>query len=176
MSELSSPEQNPAVLAARFMRALVAEEGAVTRADVDARTAPIAGTRRSPAVTVLGSVGAMPGWRSEANCAGIDPDLFFPERGGSKELQAQQIRQAKSVCEGCIVRMMCLVDALEHQESFGIWGGMSEKERRRLQTQLPRVARCARCGGRFTKTESGTKFCGSSCPGLVRPRSRRRAS
>lgn len=177
MSEIPAPEQNPAVLAARFMRALVAEEGAITLADVEARTAPLQGSSpsRSPE-RVLVPVVALRGWRLEANCAGVDPDLFYPERGGSKGLQAAQIELAKGVCAGCSVRMQCLVDALEGQEAFGIWGGLSEKERREYQTRLPRVARCARCGGRFTKTASGAKFCGAGCPALVRPRSRRRAS
>ncbi len=178
MSDLpSAPEHNPAVLAARFMRALLAESGAVTREQVDARTALPSPTSQAPVrVSVLVPVAALRGWRSEANCAGVDPDLFFPERGGSKVLQARQIEQAKEVCAGCSVRMQCLVDALEGQEAFGIWGGLSERERREFQTKLPRVARCARCGGRFTKTTSGAKFCGSSCPALAARRSRRRAS
>lgn len=177
MTLIPSPEHNPAVLAARFMRALLAESGAVTREQVDARTAPpSASSPPAGRATVLVSVVALRGWRSEANCAGVDPDLFYPERGGSKALQARQIEQAKSVCQGCSVRMQCLVDALEGQEAFGIWGGLSERERREFQTRLPRVARCARCGGRFTKTTSGAKFCGSSCPALAARRARRRAS
>lgn len=177
MTILPPPEHNPAVLAARFMRALVAEAGAVTREQIEARTAPPSGSSPSlPLVSVLVPVAALRGWRAEANCAGVDPDLFYPERGGSKALQARQIEQAKQVCAGCSVRMQCLVDALEGQEAFGIWGGLSERERREFQTRLPRVARCARCGGRFTKTTSGAKFCGSGCPALVARRSRRRAS
>ena len=66
------------------------------------------------------------GWQDQANCLGVDPDLFFPERGAST-------REAKEVCRGCVVRLECLEYALDNAEKFGIWGGMSERERRRLR-------------------------------------------
>jgi WhiB family redox-sensing transcriptional regulator len=66
------------------------------------------------------------GWQARANCMGVDPDLFFPERGAST-------REAKDVCRGCVAREDCLEYALENGEMFGIWGGMSERERRRLR-------------------------------------------
>ncbi|HEU5149216.1 MAG TPA: WhiB family transcriptional regulator [Iamia sp.] len=69
-----------------------------------------------------------PGWQDFANCLGVDPDLFFPERGAST-------REAKEVCRGCVVRADCLEYALDNGEKFGIWGGMSERERRRLRRQ-----------------------------------------
>jgi len=65
-------------------------------------------------------------WQMQANCMGVDPDLFFPERGAST-------REAKEVCRGCVVRDDCLEFALANGEKFGIWGGMSERERRRLR-------------------------------------------
>jgi WhiB family redox-sensing transcriptional regulator len=65
-------------------------------------------------------------WQTQANCMGVDPDLFFPERGAST-------REAKEVCRGCVVREDCLEFALANGEKFGIWGGMSERERRRLR-------------------------------------------
>ena len=67
-------------------------------------------------------------WQDEANCLGVDPDLFFPERGAST-------REAKEVCRGCVVRLDCLEYALVNGEKFGIWGGLSERERRRLRRQ-----------------------------------------
>jgi WhiB family redox-sensing transcriptional regulator len=67
-------------------------------------------------------------WQDFANCLGVDPDLFFPERGAST-------REAKEVCRGCIVRSDCLEYALRNGEKFGIWGGMSERERRRIRRQ-----------------------------------------
>ncbi len=58
-------------------------------------------------------------------CAQTDPELFFPEKGGST-------RPAKAVCAGCPVRAQCLEHALAHDERYGVWGGTSERERRRL--------------------------------------------
>ena len=65
-------------------------------------------------------------WQEYANCLGVDPDLFFPERGAST-------KEAKEVCRGCVVRDECLEYALSNGEKFGIWGGMSERERRRIR-------------------------------------------
>ena len=65
-------------------------------------------------------------WQNQANCLGVDPDLFFPERGAST-------RAAKAVCKGCQVREDCLEFALTNGEKFGIWGGLSERERRRIR-------------------------------------------
>ena len=65
-------------------------------------------------------------WQRQANCMGVDPDLFFPERGAST-------REAKEVCRGCVVRVECLEYALANSEKFGIWGGLSERERRRIR-------------------------------------------
>ena len=68
------------------------------------------------------------GWQDRALCAQTDPEAFFPEKGGST-------REAKRVCRNCEVRAECLEYALDHDERFGIWGGMSERERRRLKRQ-----------------------------------------
>ena len=65
-------------------------------------------------------------WRLDALCAETDPEAFFPEKGGST-------REAKRVCSGCEVRAECLESALANDERFGIWGGLSERERRRLR-------------------------------------------
>lgn len=65
-------------------------------------------------------------WQAYANCLGVDPDLFFPERGAST-------REAKAVCRRCVVRTECLEYALNNAEKFGIWGGLSERERRRIR-------------------------------------------
>lgn len=66
------------------------------------------------------------GWQERALCAQTDPEAFFPEKGGST-------REAKLVCMRCDVRSECLDYALQHDERFGIWGGLSERERRRLR-------------------------------------------
>jgi WhiB family transcriptional regulator, redox-sensing transcriptional regulator len=65
-------------------------------------------------------------WQDKALCAQTDPEAFFPEKGGST-------REAKKICLGCEVRSECLEYALAHDERFGIWGGLSERERRRLK-------------------------------------------
>lgn len=65
-------------------------------------------------------------WMAEAKCLDADPEAFFPEKGGST-------REAKRICSACSVQQECLQWALQNDERFGIWGGMSERERRRLK-------------------------------------------
>ena len=65
-------------------------------------------------------------WQTDALCAQTDPEAFFPEKGGST-------REAKRICDGCEVRSECLDYALANDERFGIWGGLSERERRRIR-------------------------------------------
>ena len=65
-------------------------------------------------------------WQEQALCAQTDPEAFFPEKGGST-------REAKRICVGCDVKGECLEYALGQDERFGIWGGLSERERRRLK-------------------------------------------
>lgn len=68
-------------------------------------------------------------WQDQALCAQVDAELFYPEKGGST-------REAKSICAGCPVRMECLEYAMDRGEHFGIWGGLSERERRRLRWRV----------------------------------------
>ena len=68
-------------------------------------------------------------WQADALCAQTDPEAFFPEKGGST-------REAKRICEGCEVRSQCLEYALANDERFGIWGGLSERERRKLRRDV----------------------------------------
>ena len=67
-------------------------------------------------------------WQDAALCLQVDPEIFFPEKGGST-------RAAKRVCAACTARPECLEFALETDQPHGIWGGMSEPERRRLRRQ-----------------------------------------
>lgn len=67
-------------------------------------------------------------WQERALCAETDPEAFFPEKGGST-------RKAKKVCGNCEVRAECLEYALTHNEKYGIWGGVSERERRKIKRQ-----------------------------------------
>jgi len=68
-------------------------------------------------------------WQDRALCAQTDPEAFFPEKGGST-------REAKRVCASCEVRSECLDYALAHDERFGIWGGLSERERRKMKRRI----------------------------------------
>ena len=81
-------------------------------------------------ITIVSDTAVAPatggGWQDEANCLGVDPDLFFPERGAST-------REAKEVCRGCVVREQCLEFALATNQDSGVWGGTSEEERRKLR-------------------------------------------
>ena len=70
--------------------------------------------------------GGVLAWQEQALCAQTDPEAFFPEKGGST-------REAKRICIGCEVKGECLEYALGQDERFGIWGGLSERERRRLK-------------------------------------------
>lgn len=67
-------------------------------------------------------------WQDRALCAETDPELFFPEKGGST-------REAKQVCRSCEVWAQCLEYALATDQRFGLWGGLSERERRQLKRQ-----------------------------------------
>lgn len=73
-------------------------------------------------------------WLEYAACRGVDPELFFPGRGRSSNAEA------KRVCAGCPVRVQCLNYSLDNGEKYGVWGGVSEKERRRLRVLRNRAA------------------------------------
>lgn len=64
-------------------------------------------------------------WLDEGLCAQVDPAIFFPDKG-------QSTKDAKRVCMACDVRGLCLEDALARGERFGIAGGKSERERRKI--------------------------------------------
>ena len=68
-------------------------------------------------------------WQSDSLCAQTDPEAFFPEKGGST-------RDAKRICASCDVKAQCLEYALQNDERFGIWGGLSERERRKLKRRV----------------------------------------
>ena len=72
-----------------------------------------------------------PEWMAGGLCAQTDPELFFPEKG-------DQAREAKRLCAGCDVRVECLAYALAHRERHGVWGGVAERERRRMHRPVVR--------------------------------------
>jgi WhiB family redox-sensing transcriptional regulator len=70
-------------------------------------------------------------WASYAVCAQQDPETLF--------VQGSEQNRAKQVCFGCPVRGECLADALDNRMEFGVWGGMTERERRALLRRRPEV-------------------------------------
>lgn len=70
-----------------------------------------------------------PDWRAAAACRDADPELFFPDGDGSARAQ---VKAAKLICRGCPVSATCLSWALADGQEAGIWGGLTEDERRRL--------------------------------------------
>ena len=113
----------------RFDSRLLGSVGGASQTGTGA--APMGAIGRPQLSLVPGRVDAEPQdaddlWQERALCAQTDPEAFFPEKGGST-------REAKRICQGCEVRDECLDYALAHDERFGIWGGLSERERRRLK-------------------------------------------
>jgi WhiB family transcriptional regulator, redox-sensing transcriptional regulator len=86
---------------------------------------PLSGAQKLWSVDLLGGDREERAWQEDAKCAETDPEAFFPEKGGST-------REAKKVCMSCEVREECLKYALDNDERFGIWGGLTERERRKL--------------------------------------------
>lgn len=78
-------------------------------------------------------------WRVRAACRHTDPELFFPEGIAGPALRTAD--QAKRVCARCLVQARCLNWALDHEAAFGIWGGLTEGERRDLRRALIQVPR-----------------------------------
>ena len=72
-------------------------------------------------------------WRQHAACRGIDPNIFYPVSDDDAE-------EAKSICAACPVRQACLEYALANRERDGVWGGATERERRRLVRQRRKSA------------------------------------
>lgn len=66
-------------------------------------------------------------WMADAACAQVDPELWFPEKGGTSSI-------AKRICRTCPVQALCLEYALEHHE-LGVWGGTSEKQRKQMRSE-----------------------------------------
>jgi WhiB family transcriptional regulator, redox-sensing transcriptional regulator len=78
----------------------------------------------------MSGVGGAADWRRLAACRSADPDLFFPVTGGG---WAGQVEKAKVLCGTCHVRRECLQYAITEDEAYGVWGGMTEDERRRAR-------------------------------------------
>ncbi|MDQ3979797.1 MAG: WhiB family transcriptional regulator [Actinomycetota bacterium] len=73
-------------------------------------------------------------WREDAACRGVDTDVFFPATD-------EEAEEAKAICASCPVREECLSFALQTRQEDGVWGGLTETERRRLRRRLRERAR-----------------------------------
>jgi WhiB family redox-sensing transcriptional regulator len=73
-------------------------------------------------------------WRRNAACRGLDPEIFFPA------IEEADVADAKAVCSACGVQQTCLEFALQVREKEGVWGGATEKERRRILRQRRRAS------------------------------------
>ena len=71
-------------------------------------------------------------WQLLARCRHADPDLFFHCDGDDKQSREHKHRLAKSICTSCPVKIDCVSHAVRFKERFGIWGGLSEAERKIL--------------------------------------------
>lgn len=80
-------------------------------------------------------------WRNNAECRDEAPELFFPL--GTSGIHAQQIDEAKAVCRRCPVVSACLDWALDNPSTEGIWGGLTDGERRRMRRRETRLLRAA---------------------------------
>lgn len=81
--------------------------------------------------TGLPLVAGRAGWAPQGACKDVDPEALFV--AGAAQ------HRAKMICDGCRVRIECLADALDSRTEFGVWGGMTERERRSLLKRLPEV-------------------------------------
>src|SRR6478609_2282081 len=70
-------------------------------------------------------------WASQASCSGVDPDALF--------VRGKAQHDAKAVCKTCPVLAQCLAEALDNRTEFGVWGGMTERERRALLRKRPDI-------------------------------------
>jgi WhiB family redox-sensing transcriptional regulator len=84
------------------------------------------------ALQATGPVGAM-AWAAHGACSDVDPDSLFVSGAAQ--------HRAKRVCGSCPVRLECLAEALDNRIEYGVWGGLTARERRTLLRQLPEVVR-----------------------------------
>ena len=76
-------------------------------------------------------------WSHKAACRGVDPAVFFPEN----EKDEEKVREAREICDRCIVKAPCLAESLAPPfEEFGVWGGLTAPERKKFARQIKRKA------------------------------------
>lgn len=85
----------------------------------------MSGSRSAPTEVAFAWAEASTDWQQDGACRGLDVEMFFPAHG-------EDTSRAKAICGMCQVRTRCLAYAIAHGERFGIWGGLTAKERARL--------------------------------------------
>lgn len=94
-------------------------------------------------------------WHQQANCLGVDAEVFFPARGDTAGF-----RTAVAICQGCPVTEQCLEENLDERD--GIYGGLSGAQRRKLRSERGVNRKCLHCGTGF-KAWSVQQFCSDDC-------------
>jgi WhiB family redox-sensing transcriptional regulator len=95
-------------------------------------------------------------WHAQANCLGVDADLFFPERGDTAGFLA-----AVAICNGCPVTEQCLADNMAEKD--GVFAGMSGRQRREYRSVHGMRANCLHCGTEFRLRNTTSGFCSPEC-------------
>lgn len=95
-------------------------------------------------------------WHQEANCLGVDPEVFYPERG-----DMAAFRTAVAICKGCPVIEQCLEENMAEKD--GIFGGLSGNQRREYRKVHGIRADCLHCGVEFRLRNTTSGFCSPEC-------------
>jgi WhiB family redox-sensing transcriptional regulator len=95
-------------------------------------------------------------WHAQANCLGVDPEVFYPERG-----DMAAFRTAVAICQGCPVIEQCLEENMAEKD--GIFGGLSGNQRREYRSVHGMRASCLHCGTEFRLRNTTSGFCSPEC-------------
>ena len=108
-------------------------------------------------------------WAADAACASVGPvDFWFPDKGAGTNADTLK---AKDICGRCPVRAACLAYAMRNNET-GIWGGLTETERRDLRRGLSPIKECGGCGGVFESADHRKRYCSRRCKDAAATRRR----
>ncbi len=120
--DVSSPAETTIPLSARYTKAINAQL-------VDDYLTSLSGpSAKELSAVEIDDLENAETWEEFANCKATDTNLFFPERGASS-------KEGKAVCSDCVVREQCLEESLSRYDTHGIWGGTSDRQRRRIKEQ-----------------------------------------
>jgi WhiB family redox-sensing transcriptional regulator len=79
-------------------------------------------------MSIIAEVLMPPEWTRKALCAEVDPEIFFPDKG-------ERTAHVKQICKACIVKVECLEYSIQNNERFGVWGGLTEHDRRKVRAR-----------------------------------------